>query len=422
MFTAAATLATGRSPANSVEKIVLTTAEALKAVLATTPAFATVRVAAADSTGRVLRQLIRAERDQPPFDRVMMDGIAFAWADYVSGQRRFPIQAMQAAGDAVLTLENGQCIEIMTGAAMPANANCIVPVERITVTGGVAEIEADYEVSKDRFLHPRGSDYAQGAYMLRPGKRVSPLDIAIIASCGETEVDVAADPVIRIISTGNELVAAGAPIQPQQIRMSNGPAILALLESHGYRRNEHEHIADDVDALRGRLAIHLQEADVLVLSGGVSMGKADYVPQVLADLGVAVVFHKISQKPGKPMWFGKGPGDQIVFALPGNPVSALVCCRQYLIPALAKASGANETPPEFAALATNISFTPELTCFQPVKLISNAAGQILAMPVQTNTSGDFAALSATDGYVELAKDQSEFPSGTAVFLHRWIAR
>ncbi len=422
MFTAVATLATGRSPANSVEKIVLTTAEALKAVLATTPAFATVRVAAADSTGRVLRQLIRAERDQPPFDRVMMDGIAFAWADYVSGQRRFPIQAMQAAGDAVLTLENGQCIEIMTGAAMPANANCIVPVERITVTDGVAEIEADYEVSKDRFLHPRGSDYAQGAYMLRPGKRVSPLDIAIIASCGETEVDVAADPVIRIISTGNELVAAGAPIQPQQIRMSNGPAILALLESHGYRRNEHEHIADDVDALRGRLAIHLQEADVLVLSGGVSMGKADYVPQVLADLGVAVVFHKISQKPGKPMWFGKGPGDQIVFALPGNPVSALVCCRQYLIPALAKASGANETPPEFAALATNISFKPELTCFQPVKLISNAAGQTLAMPVQTNTSGDFAALSATDGYVELAKDQSEFPSGTAVFLHRWIAR
>ena len=301
MFTAVATLATGRSPANSVEKIVLTTAEALKAVLATTPAFPAVRVAAADSTGRVLRQLIRAERDQPPFDRVMMDGIAFAWADYVSGQRRFPIQAMQAAGDAVLTLENGQCIEIMTGAAMPANANCIVPVERITVTDGVAEIEADYEISKDRFLHPRGSDYAQGAYMLRPGKRVSPLDIAIIASCGETEVDVAADPVIRIISTGNELVAAGAPIQPQQIRMSNGPAILALLESHGYRRNEHEHIADDVDALRGRLAIHLQEADVLVLSGGVSMGKADYVPQVLTDLGVSVIFHKIIQKPGKPM-------------------------------------------------------------------------------------------------------------------------
>jgi molybdopterin molybdotransferase len=400
---------------------VLTTAEALKAILAATPAFPSVRVAAADSPGRVLHQVIRAERDQPPFDRVMMDGIALAWSDYVSGQRRFPIQAMQAAGDAVLTLDSGQCVEIMTGAVMPVNANCIVPVERITVGEGVAEIEADYEVSKDRYLHPRGSDYAQGAYMLRPGKRVSPLDIAIIASCGETEVEVAADPIIRIISTGNELVAVGMPIQPQQIRMSNGPAILAMLESHGYRHNEHEHIADDVDVLRKRLAERLEEADVLVLSGGVSMGKADYVPQVLAELGVAVVFHKISQRPGKPMWFGKGPANQVVFALPGNPVSALVCCRQYLIPALAKASGANETPPEFAALATNISFKPELTCFQPVKLISNAAGQTLAMPVQTNTSGDFASLSASDGYVELAREQSEFPAGTPVFLHRWIA-
>jgi molybdopterin molybdotransferase len=399
----------------------LTTAAALNAVLAAAPTLPSVRVAVADATGRVLRQIIRAERDQPPFDRVMMDGIAFAASDYDGGLRRFPIQAMQAAGDRVLTLRSGHCIEIMTGASMPANANCIVPVERITVSNGFAEIEADYAVTKDRFIHPRGSDYAKGAYMLRPGKRVSPLDIAVIASCGETEIEVAADPVIRVISTGNELVAAGMPIEPQQIRMSNGPAIIALLESHGYRHNQHALIRDDVDAMREHLAVHLREADVLVLSGGVSMGKADFVPQVLAELGVKEVFHKVSQKPGKPMWFGKDSKNRMVFALPGNPVSALVCCRQYLIPALAKASGADEKPPEFAALATNIVFATELTCFQPVKLLSSAAGQTLAMPVQTNTSGDFASLSATDGYVELPREQSEFPTGTTVFLHRWIA-
>jgi len=256
---------------------------------------------------------------------------------------------------------------------------------------------------------------------LRQGKRVSPLDIAIIASCGETEVDVAADPVIRIVSTGNELVPAGAPIKPQQIRMSNGPAIRALLESHGYRRSEHTHVSDDVDALREHLTCQLKEADVLVLSGGVSMGQADFVPQVLAELGVERVFHKVSQRPGKPLWFGKGSRGQLVFALPGNPVSALVCSRQYLIPALAKACGADAAPPEFAALAARIVFPPPLTCFQPVKLVSNAAGQALAMPVKTNTSGDFASLSATDGYVELPRDQSEFAAGTSVFLHRWIA-
>ena len=400
----------------------LTTTEALEAILAATPACPAETVAAEDSTGRVLRQIVRAERDQPPFDRVMMDGIAFAWSEYDGGQRSFPIQAMQAAGDAVLTLESGHCIEIMTGAALPANADCIVPVEHITVAGGSAAIEADYAAKKDRFVHPRGSDYAKGAHLLTPGKQVSPLDIAIIASCGVTEIEVAADPVVRVISTGNELVAAGESIQPHQIRMSNGPAVISLLTSHGYRRCEHDHIVDDVAALRDRLTKHLQEAEVLVLSGGVSMGKADYVPEVLADLGVEVVFHKISQRPGKPMWFGKGPDKQIVFALPGNPVSALVCCRQYVIPALAKASGVTESPPEFAALASSVSFKPALTCFQPVKLISNAAGQVLAMPVKTNTSGDFASLSATDGYVELPMDRAEFPAGSPVFLHRWIAR
>lgn len=400
----------------------LTTAEALQAVLAASPAFPAETVAAGEATGRVLQQIVRAERSQPPFDRVMMDGIAFAWSDYDGGQRKFPIQAMQAAGDEVLILESGHCIEIMTGAALPANANCIVPVERISVADEAAEIEADYEVTVNRFIHAHGSDFAKGAHLLTPGKRISPLDIAVIASCGETEVEVARDPVIRVISTGNELVAAGEPIGPHQIRSSNGPAIVSLLNSHGYKRTEHDHIADDVDALRTRLVAHLEDADVLVLSGGVSMGKADYVPQVLSDLGVERVFHKVSQKPGKPMWFGKGPKEQLVFALPGNPVSALVCCRQYVITALNKASGVTEKPPEFAALASNISFKPALTCFQPVKLLSSATGQILAMPVKTNTSGDFASLSATDGYVELAKDQAVFPSGSAVFLHRWIAR
>lgn len=397
----------------------LTTAEALDAVLSATPQCTTESVATENATGRVLRQTIQAERDQPPFDRVMMDGIAFGWNDYEGGQRQFPIQGMQAAGDVATTLAAGHCIEIMTGASLPAGANCIVPVERITIEDSIATIEADYDVAENRFVHPRGSDYAKGARLLAPGKRISPLDIAVIASCGVTHVEVSKDPVIRVISTGNELVPAGAKIEPHQIRMSNGPAIAALLENHGYQRSQHDHLEDDKAALSARLKEHLQQADVLVLSGGVSMGKADYVPEVLDSLGVKVVFHKVSQRPGKPLWFGNGPDEQLVFALPGNPVSALVCCRQYVIPALAKASQAAETPPDFAALASNVSFKPSLTCFQPVKLLSSAAGQVLAMPVKTNTSGDFAALSATDGYVELDKEKTDFATGTPVRLYRW---
>jgi molybdopterin molybdotransferase len=119
------------------------------------------------------------------------------------------------------------------------------------------------------------------------------------------------------------------------------------------------------------------------------------------------------------MWFGVGPKGQTVFALPGNPVSTLVCCRQYVIPALGRASGARDKPPEFAALTQDVTFRPQLTCFLPAKLLSNTGGQVLAMPVHTNTSGDFASLSATDGYVELALEETEFPAGTAARLHRW---
>ncbi len=397
----------------------ITTSEAQEAIRSAMPEFPAEETPLDSASGRILRQTVNAERDQPPFDRVMMDGIALRFADFRRGIRQFPVQVMQAAGDVAHSLQSGKCIEIMTGASLPENADCVIPVERISAEDGAAIIEKGYEARPAQFIHARASDHAAGAQLLAPGKRISPMDIAIIASCGLTEIEVSRTPVVRVISTGNELVPPGTPIAPHQIRLSNGPAIQAMLGERGYADCDHDHLQDDVDVLRERIADHLVDADVLILSGGVSAGKADYIPQVLAELGVEVVFHKISQRPGKPMWFGIGRDNQAVFALPGNPVSALVCCRQYVIPALEAASAATTRPPEFASLASDVTFSPDLTCFQPVRLVSNAAGQVLAMPVKTNTSGDFTALSATDGYVELAKEKSHFPAGTPVFLHRW---
>ena len=192
-----------------------------------------------------------------------------------------------------------------------------------------------------------------------------------------------------------------------------------MLNQHGYTDCERDHLVDDVGILEARIAKHLDEADVLILSGGVSMGKADFVPQVLQKLGVKVVFHKISQRPGRPMWFGIGPQQQAVFALPGNPVSTLVCCRHYVIPALAGAAGLAPGNPLFAALAQDVAFRPKLTLFLPTRLVSNAAGTLLALPVHTNTSGDFASLSGTDGYVELALEDTFFATGTTAPLYRW---
>jgi molybdopterin molybdotransferase len=398
---------------------VITTAEARDAILAAMPTFAAKSIPVNTSPGRVLRQGVVAERDQPPFDRVMMDGIAISFSDYDSGTRTFPIQATQAAGDEALTLEPGKCIEIMTGASLPKQADCIVPVERLSVSGGCAELEADYEARQSQFVHPQGSDHKKDTELLKPGKYITPMDIAIIHSCGLTNVEVSQSPRISVISTGNELVPAGQAIEAHQIRLSNGPAVIAMLEQHDYANCKHDHLVDEPELLEKMIGEHLDNSDVLILSGGVSMGKADYVPQVLEELGVKVVFHKISQRPGKPMWFGMGPDNQAVFALPGNPVSTLVCCRQYVIPALNKASGLNEGQPQFAVLAQDFTFKPKLTCFLPVSLLSNTGGQVLAMPVHTNTSGDFASLSATDGYVELALAESEFPAGTAARLYRW---
>lgn len=397
----------------------ITTAAAQIAVLAEIADFDVVTVPLAAAIGRTLRQSVLAERDQPPFDRVMMDGIAVSFADVEQGTRRFPIQSMQAAGDPAQLLQQGQCIEIMTGAALPENADCIIPVERITVSDAQAELEAGYTPQQNQFVHPRASDHSKGTELLQSGRQITPMDIAVIASCGLADVSVSENPGIAVISTGNELVAAGEAIEAHQIRLSNGPAIIAMLHEHGYDNCQHEHIVDDQDTLKKRLAVHLENSKVLILSGGVSMGKADYVPQVLADLGVRVVFHKISQRPGKPMWFGIGPDNQAVFALPGNPVSTLVCCRQYVIPALNSASGFTAIRHVFANLATQVEFKPQLTCFLPVKLASAIDGKQLALPVHTNTSGDFAALSGTDGYVELDRDTSMFPAGTGVPLHRW---
>ena len=397
----------------------LTASEARARILAAIDPLPAETVPLADATGRVLAATAVAERDQPPFDRVTMDGIALSYAEYEEVERSFPIQATQLAGDPPLSLEPGHCIEIMTGAALPENADLIIPVERITVNGGAAHVEANYAVQERQFIHPRASDYAEGKELLRAGTRIRPMEIAVLASCGLAEVSVAAEPEVTVISTGDELVRAGEPIAPQQIRMSNGPAVVAMLKEHGYTKSRHDHLPDDKETLRERIAAHLDASDVLILSGGVSRGKADYVPEILGDLGVVVDFHRISQRPGKPMWFGTGPKGQPVFALPGNPVSTLVCCRQYVIPALDKASGETPPPQSFANLSEDVTFKPNLTYFVPVRVVTSAAGHSVAMPVRTNTSGDFAALAGTTGYVELAMSQSVFRAGTTLPLTRW---
>src|SRR5579864_4171147 len=374
----------------------------------------------AQCAGAVLRENIYAERDQPPYDRVAMDGIALNSQALSGGGRSFHIQATQAAGDAPLSLgAAADCIEVMTGAVLPAGCDSVVPVEQLNVAGGHAQLAADVRIEPWQNVHRRGSDTRQGALLLRAGQRLRAPEIAIAASAGMARVRVASQPMLAVISTGNELVEPGEPVLAHQVRRSNAYAIVSALREHGFYRVADDHIRDDHDELRARLRFHLETHDVLVLSGGVSMGRFDLVPQVLGELGVRAIFHKVAQRPGKPLWFGMAPGGAAVFGLPGNPLSTLVCFTRYVLPALRSALGETCVPVRRMALAAPLTVTPPLTHFIPVRLEQDDWGRDWAVPAPTNGSGDFTSLTGTDGFVELPPGPNTYAKGFVTRLYRW---
>lgn len=371
-------------------------------------------------TGAVLRENVYAERDQPPFDRVAMDGIALDASAVRAGRRRFRIQAMQAAGDVPLTLESADAaIEIMTGASLPSGCDAVVPVEQIVRDGAYAELAADAKVAAWANVHRRGSDCIQGSLLLTAGIALGAPEIAVAAGAGMPRVRVSAQPTISVISTGNELIEPGEPIEAHQVRRSNAYGILAALRRRGFQRIADDHLADDLPTLTARLRVHLDTHDIVILSGGVSMGKLDLVPQALAILGVREVFHKISQRPGKPLWFGVGPQGTSVFALPGNPVSTQVCLARYVVPGLHAAMGGNPASVEKIAMAACVEIKHGLTSLVPVRIEIDEWGRPWAHPRFTNGSGDFTSLVGTDGVVELPPGPNEFTKGFVTRLYRW---
>jgi len=371
------------------------------------------------TAGAVLRENIYAERDHPPFDRVAMDGIALSVSGAANNAGRLRVSGTQAAGDPPQTLADvDSCIEIMTGAMLPAGCDAVVPVEQVQRNGAFAEIGRK-PLQPWQNVHRRGSDCRQGSLLLTAGTRLSAPEVAIAAGAGMARLRVSAQPMIVVISTGNELVEPGELIQPHQVRRSNAYGITASLRQHGFTRVADDHLRDDEAELTERLGFHLRTHDVLVLSGGVSMGKLDLVPKVLEKLGVSLVFHHVAQRPGKPMWFGVSQSGPAVFALPGNPVSTLVCLSRYVLPALRGAMGQAAVEPPRIALTTPVEVKTPLAFYMPVKLKSDDWGRTSAEPCPTNGSGDFTALAGTDGFIELPPGPDTFPKGFVACFYRW---
>ncbi|HTQ31458.1 MAG TPA: molybdopterin molybdotransferase MoeA [Opitutaceae bacterium] len=375
----------------------------------------------AEAHSRVLRTDVRADRDLPPFDRVMLDGYALRSAAWAAGRHAFRIAGTQAAGMIPQELmADDACIEIATGAVLPLGADCVVGYEDTAREGGTMKIFPEARLTPGHAVHQRGGDYAAGTVIVPAGMRLTGREIAVAAACGCATLPVSTRPKIAVIATGDELVDVGAEVGPHQVRRSNDYALRAALQAAGWPRVERFHLHDMRHEIEHALWHILAEFEVVLLTGGVSKGKFDFLPGVLDDLGVRKKFHGVAQRPGKPFWFGLSPRAQPVFALPGNPVSSYTCLHRYVLPALARAAGATPEPPRLAALATPVSFKHPLTYFLPVKLRSGPAAELLAEPAAVNTSGDFAGLVGTDGFVELPAEKDEFPAGTLAPFWAWV--
>jgi molybdopterin molybdotransferase len=376
-------------------------------------------VALRDAAGRILRQEVQAERDNPPFDRVCMDGVAVASSAVTGGLRRFRLQGTQAAGAEPMTLAGpADAIEVMTGAMLPHGTDCVIPLEEYDLGDGGLALKADATAEPARNVQLRGSDSAPGVPMLTEGMPLGAAELAVVASAGLPEITVGRQPRVTVISTGDELIEPGAPITEYQVRRSNAYGVAASLRLHGYTEVVDEHLRDDEALMRQRLRALLESRDVLVLSGGVSKGKFDFVPAALKALAVEEVFYQVAQRPGRPMWFGVGPRGQLVFGLPGNPVSTLVCLVRYVLPALRIAMGQTAAPLPRLAIGEAMGGR-KMTYFMPVALVVSDGGATTGQPRPPHGSGDFLALAGTDGFVELPPQADGYPPGFIADFYRW---
>lgn len=379
--------------------------------------------ALAEAHGRVLREDLVADRDLPPYDRVTMDGYAVRAAALASGHRTFRADAVQAAGMRAFRLGAAaeSAVEVMTGAVLPEGADCVVPYEDTRREGTTILVseEAATRFATGNAVHRRGSDRQAGEVILRRGTRLGGREIAMAASCGHSVLTVTKQPKIAVVSTGDELVEVDMPVAAHQIRRSNDYALQAALAEAGFPAVSRFHLRDVPHEIERVLWQLIAEYDAVVIVGGVSKGRFDYIPKELQRQGVSARFHGVSQRPGKPMWFGVSARQTLIFALPGNPVSCYTCLHRYVIPAFQVALGAEAARPSFACLAHPVTFAPPLSYLVPVTLGTGPKGEALATTHATNTSGDFAGLLETDGFLELPAEPTEFPAGTVARFWRW---
>ncbi|MFP2997140.1 molybdopterin molybdotransferase MoeA [Spongiivirga sp. MCCC 1A20706] len=392
-----------------MERTFITFTEALETIANQVRKFPIVSVPITEAGDCFLAEDLIADRDFPPYDRVAMDGIAINYSSFESGILQLPIQETAAAGSPQKTLINrDDCIEIMTGGILPNNADTVIRYEDLAIENGVANIMID-TVKQKQNIHFKGVDIKQGTVVKSKGERLSSAEINVAAAIGKDYLKVIEMPKAAIISTGDELVDVHEKPLAHQIRRSNVYGIKNTLNEWGVPCDL-KHLPDNKIEMEQIIKVLLETYDFLVITGGVSKGKYDFLPDVLTALGVQKHFHKIQQKPGKPFWFGTSDDGKPVFALPGNPVSSFVCLYIYIRHWI-RASLGTKASETYVALSEDIQFKPDLTFFTEAKVHSGEDGVLHATPIFGNGSGDFVNLVHTDGFLILPQGKTVFKKG-----------
>jgi molybdopterin molybdotransferase len=391
--------------------------EALHLVLEHARSKPSATIASQEALGLVLAEEVASDVDSPPHDKSIVDGYAVMAADLSGGEALLAVLEEVVAGAVPQQpLTRGFATRIMTGAPIPSGADSVVMFEQteaVPNSAGLGEVrfrDAPRFKQGQNILR-QGASLRAGDIVLRPGHLLRAIETGLLAEVGRTEVRAVPRPSVAVLATGNELVPPSERPSAGQIRNSNGPMLAALVRQAGSTPVELGVARDDRQDLRRAIEAGLA-ADILVLSGGVSAGVLDLAPSVLAEMGVQQVFHKIRMKPGKPLWFGILPArpiDKLVFGLPGNPVSSLVCFELFVRPALAKLAGrpALGLPSSQAQLAVPYVHQGDRPTYHPAVLM-RGPGQPTMTPLAWRGSADLRSLAS-------ANVLAYFPAGDRAF-------